>query len=133
MGQVIAFGRQGYVVRPSVALLPLSAPTAVADPQVGAQLRHAGLDPAAIRWGEGVTLVAPLFAAEGRVVRVDARADGAVMALHLLAIGLPPATVTEAGGHAELELPVRKAQRVAAVAVGADGSARGVLAEIRLA
>lgn len=138
MSIIVPITRHDFVLRPSVALVPLP-PQAAADPVVAQAAWALGIDAGAVEWGGGVTLVSSLTAEDGRMVSVHARADagGAISGMVLFAPGREDVAsarflVAEVPTPLSLRLRVLRAQVVAAVLRHRDGRLSGVLAEIRV-
>jgi hypothetical protein len=139
MSVIVPISRREYVQRPSVSLFPL--PAQAADAPILAQAaREAGIDPAAVEWGGGITLVAPLSTGAGLSATVHARPDTPddISALYLFAPGIPRAHVASGqfapGQKAEVPLHLRgaSAYSIGAVARHRDGRLSGVLAELQV-
>lgn len=141
MSVIVPITRRDFVLRPSVALVPLPARMA-ADPVVTEAAWALGIDAGVVEWGGGITLMTPLTAGAGRVVSVHARAElpaagtpvrdlllfapgrgQAASARFLLGEGLAPVS---------LRLRVLRSQVMAAVVCHRDGRLRGVIAEVRV-
>lgn len=132
------------VVLAGLALTPVrAAPAAAAAPVLGEALttaiRHLGIAPERVRWGEGVALTAPLIAEDGAAVPVTVRVtDGAaVEVVHLFAPANRRAHIAsfkpgDAAGRIEVGLRIRLAgsQTVSVLARRADGTVAGAAAEI---
>jgi len=118
----------------------LPGPAVAVEGPLAAALRDLGIAAEAVRWGEGITLTAPLIAEDGAAVPVAIRLGAAaVRVVHLLApanrrVLVASITPGEAAGRFEFGLRIRlaKTQGVTAVAEQADGRVVGAVAEVQV-
>ncbi len=139
MSVIIPITRRDFVLRPSMALVPLP-PRLLADPMFIAAAGAWGIDADRAEWG-GITLVAGLGGEDGRSMSVSARIDDVppshIRDLALFVVGCPGTAVSmrfqvgEGGTPLHLRVPLRASQPVAAV-LRQDGSRpRAVAADLR--
>ncbi len=139
MSVIIPITRRQFVMRPSVALVPLPPPL-LRDPAFVAAAGALGVDVDQAEWG-GITLVAGMGGEDGRSMSVSARIDDVppshIRDLTLFAMDGSGMAVSmrfqvgEGGTPLHLRLPLRASQPVAAVLRQDTRRPRAVAADLR--